>query len=88
MKKKNKMRGKKILLAVLIVLLVLAIGLAVMLSSSVKDVIFPQEPGKQGVEDIAKEMVLSVIEDTAASIKAELELAVKDKTKETIGAIC
>lgn len=82
MKKKNKMRGKKILLAVLSVLLVLAIGLAVMLSSSVKDVIFPQEPGKQGVEDIAKEMVLSVIEDTAASIKAELELTVKDILEE------
>ena len=82
MKKKNKMRGKKILLAVLIVLLVLAIGLAVMLSSSVKDVIFPQEPGKQGVENIAKEMVLSVIGDTAASIKAELELTVKDILEE------
>lgn len=82
MKKKNKMRGKKILLAVLIVLLVLAIGLAVTLSSSVKDVIFPQEPGKQGVENIAKEMVLSVIEDTAASIKAELELTVKDILEE------
>ena len=82
MKKKNKMRGKKILLAVLSVLLVLAIGLAVALSSSVKDVIFPQEPGKQGVENIAKEMVLSVIEDTAASIKAELELTVKDILEE------
>ena len=82
MKKKNKMRGKKILLAVLSVLLVLAIGLAVALSSSVKDVVFPQEPGKQSVENIAKEMVLSVIEDTAASIKAELELTVKDILEE------
>ena len=70
MKKKNKLRNKKILLALLSVLLVFVIGLALFLSRAGQDeTVVGGSTGIISVEDTTKELVLSVVEDTAHSIK-------------------
>ena len=87
MKKEHKATAKKILLIVLSVLLVLAIALAVVLTYAFRNVAGKETDGKQSMEDVAKDLVMSVIDETADSIKTELELTIEDLLNEnTAGA--
>ena len=58
------------------ILLIFLIALAVILESAQNNT--AEETRQPDGENMAKELVLSVIEDTAASIKSELKLAIKD----------
>ena len=77
MKEKKPLSAKEKWLIGLSIALVFAIGLTIFLEINSRSG-HEQEDGKTSGENLAKELVLSVIEDTAKSIKDELELAVRD----------
>lgn len=81
MKEKKSLSAKKKWLIGLSIALVFAIGLTVFLEVTHKGG-SEQENGKTTGESLAKELVMSVIEDTAKSIKDELELAIRDMLDE------
>lgn len=80
-KEKKPFPAEKKWLIGLSVALVFAIGLIIFLGGSPKGE-YEQESSKTTGENLAKELVMSVIEDTAKSIKDELELAIRDMLDE------
>lgn len=75
MEEKKKLSTKKKWLIGLSAVLVLLIALAAILGFSSADA---NEEGKTTEDNLAKQLVLSVIEDKAKSVMTELKLAVKD----------